>query len=66
MVLVGEQDEGLEVVFEGVIRNSAVDHLVPHFDHESGNPRLQLLEATEVRKTYTALYDIRRTTAQHY
>ncbi len=56
MVVIVEQDEGLEVVFEGVNKNSAVDHLVPHFDHESANPRLQL-EANEVRPKYTALYE---------
>jgi len=56
MVIIVEQDEGLEVVFEGVNKNSAVDHVGPHFDHESANPRLQL-EVTEVRPKYTALYE---------
>ena len=51
-----EQEEGLEVVFEGVNKNSCLDHLVPHFDHEAANPRLQL-EPTNVRPKYTALYE---------
>ena len=38
------------------MKNSAVDHFLPHFDHDNGNPRLQL-EATEVRPKYTALYE---------
>ena len=56
LVLTVELDEGLEVVFEGCMKNSAVDHFAPHFDHESSNPRLQL-EATEVRPKYTAMYE---------
>ncbi len=56
LLLIVEQDEGLEVVFEGAVKNSAVDHLGPHFEHDSSNPRLQL-EATEVRPKYTTLYE---------
>jgi hypothetical protein len=51
----GFEDEGLEYVFEGVIKNSLVDHLVPHFDKEAARPRYQLNPTS--CKEYNALYE---------
>ena len=50
----GFDDEGLEVVFEGVVKNSVVDHLVPHFDREAARPRYQL--NADKMKEYNNLY----------
>ena len=50
----GFDDEGLEVVFEGVVKNSVVDHLVPHFDRECARPRYQL--NADKMKEYNNLY----------
>ena len=50
-----EVDEGLEYVFEGVIKNSFVDHVVPHYDKETPWPRLQL--DIEKRNEYYSLYE---------
>jgi hypothetical protein len=51
-----DTDNGLEYVFEGVVKNSIVDHVVPHYDEDSANPRLQL-KADTVREEYSKLYD---------
>jgi hypothetical protein len=51
-----DTDNGLEHVFEGVVKNSIVDHVVPHYDENSANPRLQLKTDT-VREEYSKLYD---------
>ncbi len=45
----------LEVVFEGVTKNSVVDHFVPHFDLDSETPRMQL-DATP-KAEYNGLYE---------
>ena len=51
-------EDGLEYVFEGCIHNSIVDHVVPHFDEESVNPRVQLrTEEPNVRGEYSNLYE---------
>ena len=50
----GFEDEGLEVVFEGVVKNSVVDHLVPHFDREAARPRYQL-NADKMKEGYDVL-----------
>ena len=42
-------------MFEGVVKNSIVDHLVPHFDGDSVRPRYQL--NTEKRNEYNTLYE---------
>ena len=42
-------------MFEGVVKNSIVDHLVPHFDGDNVRPRYQL--NTEKRNEYNNLYD---------
>jgi len=42
-------------VFEGVVKNSIVDHLVPHFDGDNVRPRYQL--NTEKRNEYNTLYE---------
>jgi hypothetical protein len=53
-----KQEGGLEYVFEGVKHNSLVDHVVPHFDMESVNPRLQLsTDDSNVRDEYSSLYE---------
>jgi len=51
----GGFDEGLDVVFEGVVKNSIVDHLVPHYDSDAVRPRYQL--NADKRKEYNAMYD---------
>jgi hypothetical protein len=51
----GGFDNGLEHVFEGVIKNSIVDHLVPHYDSETLQPRYQL--NPEKRSEYDTLYE---------
>jgi hypothetical protein len=56
MQTLDDEDDGLEYVFEGVIKNSAVDHVVPHYDVDSSNPRMQL-ESTTKRAEYTTLYE---------
>ncbi len=43
-------------MFEGITKNSLVDHVVPHFDTESSNPRMQL-ESTTVRNEYSKKYE---------
>ena len=45
----------LEVVFEGVTKNSAVDHFVPHFDLDSDTPRMQLGATSKAE--YNTLYE---------
>jgi hypothetical protein len=50
-----EADEGLEYVFEGVMKNSIVDHVVPHYDKDTPWPRLQL--DSEKRAEYYSLYE---------
>ena len=50
-----EPDKGLEYVFEGVIKNSIVDHVTPHYDKETPWPRLQLDSAK--RDEYYKLYE---------
>jgi hypothetical protein len=50
----GGFDDGLEHVFEGVIKNSVVDHLVSHYDSETLRPRYQL--NPEKRSEYNTLY----------
>ncbi len=48
----------MEYVFEGVTHNSLVDHVVPHYDQESVNPRLQLrTDEPNVRAEYSNLYE---------
>ena len=55
---VGDPEKGLEFVFEGVRHNSLVDHVVPHFDTECVNPRLQLCtDEPNVRAEYSGLYE---------
>ena len=50
----GDPEKGLEYVFEGVRHNSLVDHVVPHFDTECVNPRLQLrTDEPNVRAEYS-------------
>ena len=51
-----EDEEGLDVVFEGVVKNSIMDHVVPHYDQDAVNPRVQL-QPDRVRAEYTALYE---------
>ena len=55
LVHTDEVDEGLEYVFEGVIKNGFVDHYVPHYDKETPWPRLQL--DPEKRAEYYPLYE---------
>jgi len=43
-------------VFEGVVNNSIVDHVVPHFDEDTPNPRVQL-KADTTREEYSKLYE---------
>ena len=53
-----DQEEGLEYVFEGVQSYSHADHLVPHYDEESINPRVQLrTDDPNTRGEYTSLYE---------
>ena len=51
----GGFDDGLEYVFEGVVKNSIVDHVVPHYDSETIRPRYQL--NPEKRSEYNTLYE---------
>jgi hypothetical protein len=63
---VDDPEEGLDYVFEGVKQNSLVDHVVPHFDQESVNPRLQLrTDEPNVRAEYRIQYSVRRATEEH-
>ena len=55
MLTAGGFDEGVDVVFEGVVKNSIVDHLVPHFDGDCVRPRYQL--NAEKRTEYNGLYE---------
>ena len=53
-----DQEEGLEYVFEGVTHYSHVDHLGPHYDEDSINPRVQLrTDVPNTRGEYTSLYE---------
>ena len=51
-------EQGLEFVFEGCTYNSSFDHVIPHYDIKSLNPRVQLrTEEPNIRGEYTHLYD---------
>ena len=50
-----EADKGLEYIFEGVIKNSIMDHVTPHYDKETPWPRLQLDNAKQ--DEYYKLYE---------
>ena len=45
----------LKVVFEGVTKNSVVDHIVPHFDQDSLTPRMQL--GATAKAEYNGLFE---------
>ncbi len=42
-------------MFEGAVKNSIVDHVVPHYDQESATPRMQL--GQNAKAEYNVLYE---------
>ena len=50
-----EAGEGLDYVFEGIVNNSIVDHVVPHIDGDTDEPRLQL--NGQSRAEYNNMYE---------
>ena len=45
-------------MFEGCTYNSSFDHVIPHYDRNSVNPRVQMrTEDPNIRGEYTHLYD---------